>query len=122
MNFSHNYYKLQNKIFTTIRKELIKEGTIEPITLKRKYLFDAKVISCDPINIDEAYYPFLLVDTMNDEIPIKTMDDIEDLFQSFYKKIIDFETQVWYVIVFLRVEQKTTIEEVIVQEDLNRYL
>ena len=85
MNFKHNYEKLKNNVFTTIRrhdKPEYKVGNIEPIELKERFLFNAEIIFKRKRFLYKIPTLILVADTW----PFaKNRSEALDLIQSFYE-------------------------------------
>jgi len=85
MNFKHNYEKLKNNVFTTIRrhdKPEYKVGNIEPIELQEKFLFNAEIIFKRKRFLYKIPTSILVADTW----PFaKNRFEALDLIQSFYE-------------------------------------
>ena len=99
MIYSHNYSKLGNKVYTTIRRyskgkigDIITE--IYPNGTHRARVFDIKRETLDRLSL-----PFL-----NEDTDLFFRKNIYRLFQSFYKKPIDFEKEKFYIY-YLRKEE-----------------
>jgi hypothetical protein len=109
MNFSHPYYKLGNRIFTTIRrKNSLKFGDIEPIKLKNKFQFNAKILHIQKIKVSMLPEGILLMDCLYPKCKIETKADCLNLIQSFYGDKIDFEKEDFHLILLKRMDSKIT--------------
>ena len=92
MKYSHNYSKLKVHNYTTIRR--YPKGKIGDIILEtypngKHY---AKIVKIERKALDDIYWTDLIFDTDCD-----TRGDAYRLFQSFYKKPIDFINEKFYI-------------------------
>lgn len=109
MNFSHTYYKLANKIFSTIRRKTgLSYGEIEPITLRQEFQFRARVLHISDVIITDLPEGFLLLDCLYPNSEIIDKKDCIKLIQSFYRNKIDFEHEAFKLIILLRLDSKIT--------------
>ena len=86
INFSHNYHKLQQKRFTTIRgKSLFKQlKTSQVIDVETpKEQFRATVVGLERRKIYEMDLAFLKADAEYPTFTINTVQDFVDLLNSF---------------------------------------
>ena len=100
MKYTHNYSKLQNEGYTTIRRynKGYKVGDIiTEIYPNGKH--QAKIIKIERQTLDRLFICFLEEDT-----DLLFREDIYKLFQSFYKKPIDFENEKFYIYYLERIE------------------
>ena len=92
MKYSHDYPKLKNDYYTTIRR--YHKGNIDSLILEtypsgKHYAKIWRILrrTLDSISID-----LLIADT-----GLENRKEIYDLFQSFYKKPIDFANEKFYL-------------------------
>lgn len=112
MNFSHPYYKLGNRIFTTLRRNnSYKVGKSIPIYLNHQTLFHAKVLHTEWRRLTDIAEGVLLADCLYPNSEIKNRQDCYDLIQSFYKKKINFEKEKFVLIVLLRSKKEPKLNE-----------
>ena len=92
MKYSENYSKLQNKYYTTIRR--YSKGKLGDIVVEKYPLgtHKARIYQIDRATLDSIPLDFLQMDT--DRI---TRQEIYLLFQSFYRKTIDFKNEFFYI-------------------------
>lgn len=102
LNFSHKYAKLEGRIYTTIRKRKIANiGDIIAINIRKRFDHYAKVLNIERVKLSNLPDSILLLDCFCNN-NIKTREDCYKLFQSFYRNIIDFEKQTWYLYLLLK--------------------
>lgn len=107
MKYTHPYYKLGNKIYTTIRKSKKKEQVIGFVEkeISGNSFHRAVILHIGKIHLKQVQIGFLLVDCLYPNSNIKSRKDCYDLFQSFYKNPIDFKTQVWFLFIMKRLDK-----------------
>jgi len=99
MNYSHNYYKLNNKVYTTIRKskKSKKKGTIEKEYVNDKLHHTSLILNIETVILDEIPESVLIMDCLYPNSEIDSREKCYELFQSFYIKKINFSKQKWYL-------------------------
>ena len=100
MKYSHNYKKLEHDIYTTIRR--YKKANVGD-TIREDYPSGshiAIVLAESRFSLNDLPLEVLLNDT-----DCKTFNQVFNLFQSFYKKPIDFYKDKFYVYVLGRVRE-----------------
>lgn len=101
MKFSHDYLKLEDNIYTTIRR--YKKGNIgDFIVDKSPNIYNrSKIIRIKRNSLDNLPLDLLQRDTTYKDngiiIKYQTRKEIYELFQSFYKKPIDFKNEKFYI-------------------------
>ena len=99
MKYSHNYAKLDVFNYTTIRRyPKGKVGDIVKETYPKGSHY-SEIVGIERRALNEVYLTDLLFDTDCD-----TREEAYRLFQSFYKKIIDFDKDRFYVYFMEKVE------------------
>jgi len=94
MKYTHKYSKLSVHKYTTIRR--YSKGKVGDVILEtypegKHY---AKIIKIERKALDDIYWTDLLFDTAD---ICGTRKEVYDLFQSFYKKPIDFTNEKFYI-------------------------
>ena len=92
MKYSHNYSKLDNTIYTTIRR--YHKGNVGNLILETYPAGShyAKIIKIERKSLDAISLMVLKLDT-----DLNNRTQIYDLFQSFYQKPIDFANEKFYL-------------------------
>ena len=92
MKYSHNYGKLKVHNYTTIRR--YSKGKVGDVVLETypKGKHYAKIVKIERKALDDIYWTDLIFDTDCD-----TRGDAYRLFQSFYKKPINFANEKFYI-------------------------
>ena len=92
MKYSHNYKKLGDCIYSTIRR--YKKGNVGDIIIENhpKGIHKAKIIREKRNTLDNLPIELLQRDT-----DLETREDIYELFQSFYRTPIDFNNEKFYI-------------------------
>lgn len=92
MNYKHNYTKLDNNIYTTIRRR--KNGNVGDIITEKcpKGSYRAKIIGLERNTLNNLSLEFLQRDT-----DLSNRTEIYRLFQSFYRNPIDFENEKFWI-------------------------
>lgn len=92
MQYSHNYTKLKRKEYTTIRR--YSKGKLGDIITEvyPNGKHKAQIIKIERATLESLNLPFLEADT-----DLLWRNEIYRLFQSFYKKTIDFENEMFYI-------------------------
>ncbi|MHA1488573.1 MAG: hypothetical protein ACTSRI_02825 [Promethearchaeota archaeon] len=104
MNYSHLYWKLKNNLYTTIRKKCNEKiGSIVSETYNYRPLHEAKIIAIDKIKLSQLPLSVLLMDCYYGNSSIRIRQDCYALFQSFYKKPINFSKQFFYLILLEKI-------------------
>ena len=96
MKYSHNYSKFNTDSYTTIRryKKGRKVGKVEHETLNDKTLHYSKIVKIESKPLNDIEFQLLLDDTA----PFaKNREEIFELFQSFYKKPINFHKENFFI-------------------------
>ena len=99
MKYSHNYTKLKKPKYTTIRR--YKKAKVGDI-ISENYpggSHVARILLEKRTTLDEIHLKTLLEDCDCD-----TRKDAYVLFQSFYKKPIDFENEIFYLYLMEKVD------------------
>ena len=92
MKYSHDYAKLRVHNYTTIRrypKGKVGDVVLETYPSGRHY---ARIVKIEQRALAEIYLTELMFDT-----DCNTRGDAYKLFQSFYKKPIDFQNEKFYI-------------------------
>jgi len=94
MRYTHDYSKLKLHNYTTIRRyrKNRKLLDVETETLNGKVLHLAEIVGIKIMPLAKVSDILLLADT-----DCKTRKEAYELFQSFYKKPIDFEKENFFV-------------------------
>lgn len=109
MKYTHAYYKLVNQVYTTIRKTKRKKqevGSIETEKVNNVFWHKAIILHIDMVKLSELPLGILLMDCIYPNSKIETRNDCYNLFQSFYKKEIDFENQNFYLFILKKTPGK----------------
>ena len=94
MKYSHEYSKLTVSNYTTIRR--YPKGKVGDMVLEThpKGEHYAKIVKIERKALDDIYWTDLLFDTAD---MCRTRKEVYALFQSFYKKPIDFANEKFYI-------------------------
>ncbi|MBY9006275.1 MAG: hypothetical protein KGD63_05920 [Candidatus Lokiarchaeota archaeon] len=110
MNYGHNYYKLSNRVYTTIRKSkkpYQKLGFIESEYLtehfRRKLKHHAIILRIDRVILDDLPESILIMDCLFPQSNIDSRLKCYELFQSFYINEIDFSKQKFYLFLLMKI-------------------
>lgn len=92
MKYSHNYAKLKVSNYTTIRR--YKKANLHDIVVETfpSGCHKAQVVKIERKALDDIYLTELLFDT-----DCNSRKEAYRLFQSFYKKPIDFKKELFYI-------------------------
>ena len=107
MNYSHKYLKLDNRIYTTIRryrKPYQKIGCIEDECYNGCILHQAKIIGIQKARLSQIPVAFLILDCKFENSEINHRRDCYDLIQSFYNKEIKFSEEKFFIFLMERGE------------------
>jgi len=104
MNYSHQYFKLHSKFYTTIRKskKKHKKGNVVIASFRNIRLHVAKINYIQEVKLAQIHTGFLLLDCLYPNSKIITRYDCYALFQSFYEDPIDFQNQKFYLFLMER--------------------
>ncbi len=90
INFTHDYYKLYDNEFTTIRGrswfDKVKIGEIVRISIHNEWMFSAQIFMKSISQIDLMHIDFLKKDAEYDLLKIDTKDQFLNLINSFYPR------------------------------------
>ena len=100
MKYSHNYTKLGYHHYTTIRR--YSKGKVGDIVLERypKGQHKARIVDLERKSLDNIPSHIIEFDT-----DCNSREEAYQLFQSFYKKPIDFKNEKFYL--YLLVKEET---------------
>ena len=100
MKYSHDYSKLNRNNYSTIRR--YSKGKVGDIVLEEypKGTHKAKILSIERSALDDIPIQILIADT-----DLFVRKEIYTLFQSFYKKHIDYSNEKFYIYFLERVNK-----------------
>ena len=106
MNYRHQYFKLQSKIYTTIRKskKQFKKGQVIIACFRNIQQHVAKINYIQEVKLAQIHTGFLLLDCLYPNSKIITRYDCYELFQSFYENPIDFQNQKFHLFLMERLK------------------
>ena len=111
MNYGHNYYKLSNCVYTTIRKSKKpnqKIGFIDSEYLteyfQKHLIHHAVILRIDRVILDDLPESILIMDCLFPNSNINSRLKCYELFQSFYMNKIDFSKQKFYLFLLMKIK------------------
>jgi len=112
MNYSHHYYKLGNRVYTTIRKSKKpnqKVGTIELEYFNNILIHKVEILRIERVILDKLNESLLIMDCLYPNSKIDSRENCYELFKSFYVNEIDFSTQIFYLFLLKKVKNEIKI-------------